>query len=108
MKGLALVQRWGNVMIYNWKGCGLLLSNTVYRAGEKGGKKEMISNLKKVCCVETGQADEMRLIFRNHNNKGIIRDDVPLVGRLTSQAALPVLFSPWEVTVTQHFFVPAT
>lgn len=55
-------------MIYNWKGFGLLLSNTVDRAGEKGKKGEMISNPEKVCCIETGQADEMRLIFRSDNN----------------------------------------
>lgn len=48
MKGLALVQRWGNVMIYNWKGFGLLLSNAVYKAGKKRKKKEMISNSEKV------------------------------------------------------------
>lgn len=54
-------------MIHNWKGFGLLLSNAVCRAGEKG-KKERISNPEKVCSVEAGQADETRLIFRSGNN----------------------------------------
>lgn len=34
----------------------------------KRGKKEMISNPEKVCGVEAGQADELRLIFRSRNN----------------------------------------
>lgn len=56
-------------MIHNWKGFGLLLSNTVYRAGgEKKEKKEIISNPEKVCSAETCQAVEIRFIFSRDNN----------------------------------------
>lgn len=34
----------------------------------KKEKKEIISNPEKVCSVETGQADEIRLIFRRDSN----------------------------------------
>lgn len=47
MKGLALVQCWGNVMIYNWKGFGLLLSNAVYRAGKKEKKRKLFPTQRK-------------------------------------------------------------
>lgn len=46
----------------------MLLSNTVYRAGEKKRRKEIISNPEKVCGAETCQAVEVRLIFGRDNN----------------------------------------
>lgn len=52
-------------MIHNWKGFGLLLSNTVCRTKEK---KEIISDPEKVCSIETCQTVEIRLILSRDNN----------------------------------------